>query len=105
MLYLCITILRLLQRNSLNLTAKLANIMQKTKEITSQNRYLVKRVSLADSFKALPVNVPVTFDCREAGPMSSARSCVCRLNKEAGHETYKISSDDNGVTYTILRSE
>lgn len=79
--------------------------MQTTKELSQQNRYLVKRVSLADSFKALPANKPVTFDCREAGPMASARSCVCRLNKEAGREAYKISSKDNGATYEILRSE
>ena len=70
-----------------------------------QNKYLVKRVSLTDSVKSIPVGVSVTYDCREAGPMASAKSCVSRLNKAAGREEYKISSQDNGVTYTITHNE
>ena len=75
--------------------------MEKTKEISSQNQYLVRRVSLIDSIKNIPVGMPVTFDCREAGPMSSAKSCVSRLNKAAGYERYRVISTDNGATYTI----
>ena len=41
--------------------------MQNTKEITSQNQYLVRRVSLTDSIKSIPAGVTVTYDCREAG--------------------------------------
>ena len=74
--------------------------MQKTKEIL-QNRYLVRRVSLTDSIKSIPAGVAVTYDCRVAGPMVSAKSCISRLNKAAGFEEYRISSDDNGVTYTV----
>lgn len=79
--------------------------MQKTKEITNQNQYLVKRVSLIDSIKSIPVGVSVVFDCREAGPLGSAKSCVCRLNKVAGYEAYKVTTDDNGVTYTVTHNE
>lgn len=75
--------------------------MQNTKELSQQNQYLVRRVSLTDSIKSIPAGVAVTFDCREAGSMASAKSAVCRLNKAAGQEQYKITSDDNGVTYTI----
>lgn len=100
-MYLCITILRVLQRNSLSLTAKLTNFMQKTKEMPQQNQYLVRRVSLTDSIKSIPVGVTVTYDCREAGSMSSAKSAISRLNKAAGREEYKITSEDNGVTYSI----
>lgn len=75
--------------------------MQKTKEIASQNQYLVRRVSLTDSIRRIPSGVSVTFDCREAGPMGSAKSCVSRLNKASGREEYKVTSDDNGVTYTV----
>lgn len=79
--------------------------MQKTKEMPQQNQYLVRRVSLTDSIKSIPAGVTVTFDCREAGPMTSAKSCVSRLNKAAGEEVYSITSDDNGATYKILRKQ
>ena len=105
MLYLCITILRLLQRNSLSLTANLQNNMQTTKEKTSQNQYLVRRVSLTDSIKSIPVGVSVTYDCREAGSMASAKSAVSRLNKAAGREEYKVTSTDNGVTYSVTHNK
>lgn len=105
MLYLCITILWVLQRNSLSLTAKLTKFMQKTKEMPQQNQYLVRRVSLTDSIKSIPVGVAVTYDCREAGSMSSAKSAISRLNKAAGREEYKITSEDNGVTYSITHNK
>lgn len=79
--------------------------MQRTKELSQQNPYLVSRVSLIDSIKNIPVGVTVTFDCRETGPMSSARSCICRLNKVAGYEAFEISTKDNGATYTITHNE
>lgn len=104
MLYLCTTILRLLQRNSLSLTANLQNNMQTTKEKTSQNQYLVRRVSLTDSIKSIPAGVTVTYDCRVAGSMASAKSAVSRLNKAAGREEYKITSTDNGVTYSVIHN-
>lgn len=103
-MYLCITILRLLQRNSLSLTANLQNNMQTTKEKTSQNQYLVRRVSLTDSIKSIPAGVTVTYDCRVAGSMASAKSAVSRLNKAAGREEYKITSTDNGVTYSVIHN-
>ncbi len=103
-MYLCITILRLLQRNSLSLTANLQNNMQTTKEKTSQNQYLVRRVSLTDSIKSIPAGVTVTYDCRVAGSMASAKSAVSRLNKAAGREKYKITSTDNGVTYSVIHN-
>lgn len=78
--------------------------MQKTKEITSQNQYLVRRVSLTDSIKSIPTGVTVTFDCREAGSMASAKSAVSRLNKAAGREEYKVTSTDNGVTYEVAHN-
>lgn len=78
--------------------------MQTTKEFTSKNQYLVRRVSLPDSFRAIPVGKTVTFDCREAGPMSSAKSAVSRLNTAAGREEYRISSTDNGVTYSVTHN-
>lgn len=78
--------------------------MQTTKEKTSQNQYLVRRVSLTDSIKSIPAGVTVTYDCREAGSMASAKSAVSRLNKAAGREEYKITSTDNGVTYSVIHN-
>lgn len=75
--------------------------MQNTKETTAQNPYLVRRVSLTDSIKNIPAGATVVFDCREAGPMASAKSCVSRLNKAAGQEEYKVTTEDNGVTYSV----
>lgn len=79
--------------------------MQKTKETTPQNQYLVKRVSLTDTVKSIPVGKTVTYDCRVAGPMASAKSCVSRLNKAAGREEYKITTTDNGVTYSVTHNK
>lgn len=79
--------------------------MQNTKEITSRNQYLVRRVSLTDSIKSIPAGLTVTYDCREAGSMASAKSAVSRLNKVAGREEYKVTSTDNGVTYSVTHNE
>lgn len=79
--------------------------MQNTKQISQQKPYLVKRVSLTDSFKSIPSGVTATYDCRVAGPMASAKSCVSRLNKAAGREEYKITSEDNGVTYSVTHNK
>lgn len=79
--------------------------MQKTKQVTQENPYLVRRVSLTESVKRIPVGVSATFDCREAGTLGTAKSCVCRLNQAAGYEKYAVSTTDNGVTYTITHNE
>lgn len=75
-----------------------------TKKITPKKSYLVMRISITESIKAIPAGETATFDCREAGPMSSAKSCVSRLNKMAGREEYKISTPDNGVTYQVTHN-
>lgn len=75
-----------------------------TKEISQEKCPLVMRVSITDSIKAIPMGETATFDCREAGPMASAKSCVSRLNKAAGREEYKITSPDNGVTYQVTHN-
>lgn len=69
----------------------------------SENKYLVKKVSVTDTFRNLPVGKLVTFDCRELCSYGTAQSAVCRLNSAAKEETYKISSTDNGVTYSVIR--
>jgi hypothetical protein len=79
--------------------------MQKTKEMPQQNQYLVRRVSLTDSIKSIPAGMTVTYDCREAGSMASAKSAISRLNKAAGREEYKITSEDNGVTYSVTHNK
>lgn len=72
-----------------------------TKEISQEKSPLVMRVSISDSIRAIAAGESAVFDCREAGPMASAKSCVSRLNKAAGREEYKITSPDNGVTYQV----
>lgn len=68
-----------------------------------KNRYIVKKVSIMDTLRGLPVGKPVTFDCREVGPMSSTQSAVSRLNKAAGREAYAVTTTDNGATFTVKR--
>lgn len=70
----------------------------------TENCYLVKKVSITDTLRNIPVGKPVLFDCREAGSMASAKSAVSRLNKAAGREVYKITSADNGVTYSVIHN-
>lgn len=79
--------------------------MQKTKEISQQNQYLVTRVSLMDTVKNIPAGVSVKFDCRVVGSFGTATSCVSRLNRAMGHKVYSIASEDNGVTYTITHNK
>ena len=43
----------------------------------TENCYLVKKVSITDTLRNIPVGKPVLFDCREAGPMASA----CAANR------------------------
>lgn len=71
----------------------------------SQNKYLVKKVSVIDTLRQIPEGKTVKFDCRELGPCGSAYSAVSRLNKAAGYEAYKISSEDNGATYSITHRQ
>lgn len=72
-----------------------------TKEESQQNRYIVMRVSLIDTIRNIPEGITVIFNCSKVGPMTSAKCCVSRLNKASGYEAYKISSDDNGITFSI----
>lgn len=74
-----------------------------TKQI-KQKDCLVMRVSISESIKAIPAGTTATFDCRVAGPMGSAKSCVSRLNKAAGREEYKVTTPDNGVTYSVTHN-
>lgn len=71
----------------------------------TENRYLVKKVSITDTLRNIPKGKPVRFDCREAGPMASAKAAVSRLNSAAGREEYKITSEDNGVTYSVTHNK
>jgi len=71
----------------------------------TENRYIVKKVSITDTLRNIPSGKPVLFDCREAGSMASAKAAVSKLNAAAGKKVYTISSDDNGATYRILRKE
>lgn len=69
----------------------------------SENKYLVKKVSVIDTFRNLPIGKSITFDCRELCSYGTAQSAISRLNTSAKAETYKISTTDNGVTYSVIR--
>lgn len=67
-----------------------------------ENRYIVRKVSIADTLRNLPTGRPVMFDCREAGPLNSAYSAATRL-RNAGEGEWKIDPNDNGAHYIITR--
>jgi hypothetical protein len=71
----------------------------------TENSYIVKKVSITETLRNIPVGKLVLFDCKEAGSMGSAKAAVSRLNASAGKEVYRITSDDNGATYKIVRKE
>lgn len=79
--------------------------MQNSKKIAPQNGYIVKKVSITDTLRNIPSKQAVRFDCRVAGPMASAKAAASRLNTAAGREIYSITTDDNGATYIVSRSE
>lgn len=70
-----------------------------------ENPYIVRKVSIVDTIRNIGKGETVQFESREAGAMSSARVAIYRLNAKAGKELYKISTADNGVTYTIAHIE
>ena len=70
----------------------------------TENRYLVKKVSITDTLRNIPEGKTVLFDCREAGPMASAKAAVSRLNTAANKEVYSITTTDNGATYSVTRN-
>lgn len=74
-----------------------------SKEIEEKNKYLVKKVSIVDTMRNMPYDKPITFDALECGPISSARSAASRL-AQAGEGKWLVDSDNNGVTYTIIRT-
>lgn len=74
-------------------------LLQKLK---SKNPYVVMVVSVMDTMKNLPIGRPVLFDCRELGPIQSVRSAASRLRNSM---KFDITTEDNGATYTVLRTE
>ncbi len=68
-----------------------------------ENKYLVKKVSVIDTFRNLPIGESVTIDCRVLSSYGTAQSAISILNASAKVEAYKISTTDNGVTYSVNR--
>jgi hypothetical protein len=73
--------------------------------MATENNYIIKKVSIVDTFRNMPIGKPMLFDCREFAKMTAAASAVSRLNITAGKKIYSISTEDNGITYTVLRKE
>lgn len=76
--------------------------MVNSKENLKKNIYLVKKVSLVDSFMKIPIGRTALFTAIEAGSLSSARSAASRLSQRLG-QSFTVDSNDNGVTYTVTR--
>ena len=75
-----------------------------TKQNFTEAPKLVYKVSMIDTVRGITPGATVTFDCRTACLLTTANSCVTRLNQAAGRKEFEIHSDDNGATYTIKRN-
>ena len=73
-----------------------------SQENIEKNKYLVKKVSLADTFSAIPVGVSVLDEAPVAGTFAAAIVAVSRLNSKC-EGVFKIVSEDNGATYLVQR--
>lgn len=71
-------------------------------QIEEKDKYVVTKVSLVDTLRNMPVDKPVKFDAETCGPIGSARSAACRL-AQSGEGEWLVTSNDNGVTYIIMR--
>lgn len=67
-----------------------------------QNQYIVRKVSMVDTFRNLPVGHPVDFDCREVGMLNTAYAAANRLRASKEGE-YKIEPKENGSHYVVTR--
>ena len=71
-----------------------------SQENIEKNKYLVKKVVLADTFRAIPVGVSVLYEAPVAGTFAAAIVAVSRLNSKC-EGVFKIMSEDNGATYIV----
>lgn len=69
---------------------------------SEQNRYIVRKVSMVDTFRNLPVGRPVDFDCREVGMLNTAYAAANRL-RASKEGNYKIEPKENGAHYIVTR--
>ncbi|MDE6860910.1 MAG: hypothetical protein K2J65_10925 [Duncaniella sp.] len=59
---------------------------------------------LAEIINHIPRGESVKFDAVKHGPVSTAKAAVSRANKRLGTAEWKLTTDDNGVTYIVTRS-
>lgn len=71
-------------------------------ETTEKGKYLVRKISVTKTMRNLPIGKSIKFKAREYGPLSSARSAATRM-AQSGEGEWKVTTDDNGTTYTITR--
>lgn len=103
MLYICIVVQCELPRNALKLKkTNIENNNDMNNKIEERNKYLVRKVSIIDTMRKLPFDKAIEFDALECGPVSTARSAATRLAQN-GEGKWLVDSDNNGVTYTIVR--
>jgi len=67
-----------------------------------QNSFIVRKVSMIDTLRNLPVGKPVEFSCREVGYLNTAYSAANRLESK-GEGEWRIEPHDNGAHYTVTR--
>lgn len=78
-------------------------IMINSKETGVKNSYVKMRPAVTETLMGLPKDKPVMFDCREFTELANVRVSVTRLNQRAEWEEFKVTSNDNGATYEVIR--
>lgn len=69
---------------------------------SKENPFIVRKVSMVDTFRNLPIGRPIEFDCREVGLLNTAYAAANRLRASKEGE-YKIEPKENGAHYVVTR--
>ncbi len=62
-----------------------------------------KKVGVTESLLLIPYGETRRYHAATFAPHASVRAIVSRLNRSGGKGTFVLSTEDNGVTYTVTR--
>ena len=77
-------------------------IMTQSKEIEEKKGIVRKKVGVTESLLLIPYGETRRYRAASFAPHASVRAIVSRLNR-TGKGTYTLTTDDNGVTYSVTR--
>jgi len=76
--------------------------MTQSKEMEEKKGVVRKKVGITESLLLIPFGETRRYRSATFASHASVRAIVSRLNR-SGQGTYTLSTEDNGVTYTVTR--